>query len=435
MEDDFGERLRARRDAAGYTCRGLAHALSYSPGWISRIENGKVAPTIDFARRCDELLGTDGELTALVQPTRHPRTRPVQLPPAPSRYVARQPEIEALTDMMETAADAQHGLTVAIDGPAGVGKSALAVHWSRAAAQRFPGGVLFTNLQGYSDAEPVRPDHVLERHLSALGVPADTIPPTLDERAAALRTIAQQRPLLLILDNAADSAHVRPLLLGTPGSVTLVTSRRRLTGLATTSGAQRRSLAPLTPPEARHLLRAIVGPRIDDEPEATARLAARCAHLPLALRVVAERLATHTHRRIADVVAELDDAALDALTDPDDPQLNVRPILDSSYRALPDDQAGAFRLLGLYPAAEISTAAAGALLNLSAVRARRILDALVAVHLLEEAGPDRYQRHDLLREYAAERCAEIDSEGERSAAVRQIAAGVGVAHKTLNPTP
>ncbi|MFE4020637.1 tetratricopeptide repeat protein [Streptomyces sp. NPDC059101] len=389
---------------------------------ISRIENGKVAPTIDFARRCDELLGTDGELVALVQPTAHPRTRPVQLPPAPSRYVARRSVIESLNEMVETAADAQRGLTLAIDGPAGVGKSALAVHWSRAAAQRFPGGVLFTNLQGYSDAEPVRPAHVLERHLTALGVPSDSIPPTLDERAATLRTIAQERALLLVLDNATDSAHVRPLLLGTPGSVTLVTSRRRLTGLATTSGAQRRSLSPLTPPEARHLLRSIVGHRIDEEPEAAARLAARCAHLPLALRIVAERLATHTHRRVADVVEELDDDALDALADPDDPQLNIRPILDSSYRALPDDQAGPFRLLGLYPAAEFSAAAAGALLDLPAVRARRILDALVAVHLLEDAGPDRYQRHDLLREYAAERCAEIDSEEVRTAAVRRLTA-------------
>ncbi|MFE7301363.1 hypothetical protein [Streptomyces sp. NPDC057579] len=107
--------------------------------------------------------------------------------------------------------------------------------------------------------------------------------------------------------------------------------------------------AALTSPEARHLLRSIVGSRIDEEPEAAARLAARCAHLPLALRIVAERLATHTHRRVADVVEELDDALLDALADPDDPQLSIRPILDSSYQALPDDQAGAFRLLGLYP--------------------------------------------------------------------------------------
>ncbi|WP_257981125.1 hypothetical protein [Streptomyces sp. CB02959] len=180
--------------------------------------------------------------------------------------------------------------------------------------------------------------------------------------------------------------------------------------------------AALTSPEARHLLRSIVGSRIDEEPEAAARLAARCAHLPLALRIVAERLATHTLRRVADVVEELDDALLDALADPDDPQLSIRPILDSSYQALPDDQAGAFRLLGLYPAAEFSAAAAGALLNLSTVRARRVLDALVTVHLLEEAGPDRYQRHDLLRGYAAERGAEIDSEEERTAAVRRLTA-------------
>ncbi|WP_329142791.1 helix-turn-helix domain-containing protein [Streptomyces sp. NBC_01456] len=422
MGTEFGELLRARRSAAGYSLREFAQALAYSPGWISRIENGKAEPTFDMARRCDELLGTDGELAALAKNAKHPNTRPLQLPPAPTGYVVQQPVIDALNEMFEAAAKTRTGLTVAIDGPAGVGKSTLAVHWSRGMAERFPGGVLFTNLQGYSDADPERPDHVLERFLTALGVPAESIPTGLDERAAALRTIADDRPMLLVLDNASDSTQVRPLLLGTPGSITLVTSRRRLTGLATTSGAQRISLSPLSPAESETLLRAIVGPRIDEEPDATTVLARQCAHLPLALRIVAERLATHTHRRVADVVGELGEAALDALADAEDPRLDIRPILESSYRALPSDQAQVFRLLGLYPAAQVSAPAAAALLGFSTVRARRLLDALVSVHLVEEIGPVRYQRHDLLRDYAAERCAETDSEGERADAVRRLAA-------------
>ncbi|WP_411140219.1 tetratricopeptide repeat protein [Streptomyces sp. x-80] len=423
----FGTVLRARRGAAGLSLRGLAKALAYSPGWISRIETGKVAPTLDFASRCDALLGAAGELVALAQaaqPDAHGLLRPAQLPPDTGKFVGRHQVLDNLNALLAAAEQAGTALTLAIDGPAGAGKSALAVHWAHTIADQFPGGVLFVDLQGYTpDGHPVGAARALERFLLSAGLAAETIPPDVSERAARFRTLASGRPTLIILDNAADSQHVKPLLVSAPGSVTVITSRRRLTGLAATAGAHRITVGPLSPDESATLLRTVLGTdRVAAELTAARALADRCGHLPLALRIVAERLATHSYRRISEAAADLAHASarLDALTDADDPHLAMRAVLACSYRELPPATASEFRLLGLYPGTTISAAAAGALLARTAIQARHCLDDLVALHLLEETGPDLYRRHDLLRDYAAERSAEIDSDADRSAAARRL---------------
>ncbi|MEV5592259.1 helix-turn-helix domain-containing protein [Streptomyces sp. NPDC052496] len=419
----FGEVLKTRRSAAGYSCRGLARALSYTPGWISRVENGKVAPGLEFAERCDGLLGTGTELTALAQaaqPDVHGLLRPSQLPPVAGHFVGRVRDLRDLDSSLEDPATAAGSCIVAIDGPAGVGKSTLAVQWAHKVAHKFAGGVFFADLQGHAlDGRPVAPAQVLERFLLSVGVAADRIPPGLEERAAIVRTLAEGRPSLFVLDNAADADQVEPLLVGAPASVVIVTSRRRLTRLTLRTGAHRVCLGPMTPDESGDLLRAVLGPRADADPDASRALAERCVHLPIALRIAAERLAAHPHRTVASTVAELDADRLDALADADDPHLAVRPILAASYRDLAPDVARAFRLLGLYPGSTISTDAAAALLGRAAARARRQLDALVAVHLLEEVGADRFRAHDLLREYAAELAADL-SEESRTAAVKRL---------------
>ncbi|MFH8752913.1 helix-turn-helix domain-containing protein [Streptomyces rimosus] len=419
----FGEVLRTRRSAAGYSCRGLARALSYTPGWISRVENGKVAPGLEFAERCDGLLGTGTELTALAQaaqPDVHGLLRPSQLPPVAGHFVGRGRDLLDLDSYLEDPANASASCIIAIDGPAGVGKSTLAVQWGSQIAHRFTGGVFFADLQGHAlDGSPIAPAQILERFLLSVGIAADRIPPGLDERAAIVRTLAEGRPTLFVLDNAADADQVEPLLVGAPASVVIVTSRRRLTRLTLRTGAHRVCLGPMKPDESGALLRAVIGPRADAEPDASRALADRCVHLPIALRIAAERLAAHPHRTVASTVAELDADRLDALADADDPHLAVRPILAASYRDLTPDVARAFRLIGLYPGSTISTDAAAALLGRAAARARRQLDALVAVHLLEEIGADRFRAHDLLREYAAELAAEL-SEESRTAAVARL---------------
>ncbi|MFD7101960.1 helix-turn-helix domain-containing protein [Streptomyces celluloflavus] len=427
----FGAALKERRAAAGLSLRGLAKALPYSPGWISRLENDKVAPTLEFATKCDHLLGTAGELAALAQaakPDNHGLLRPAQLPPDTGKFVGRHQVLDGLNTLLTSAEQAGTALTVAIDGPAGAGKSTLAVRWAHeiSTPDRFPGGVLFIDLQGYApDGYPVDAARALERFLVSIGLAAEELPPDRADRAAVLRTLTATRPTLIILDNAADSQHVGPLLVSAPGSVTVITSRRRLTGLAATAGAHRVSLGPLTPIESVDLLRSVLGPeRVAAELDAARALAERCVHLPLALRIVAERLATHQHRRLTDAATDLTHSAarLDALADTDDPNLAMRSVLRCSYRELPPPFDRAFRLLGLYPGSVISAAAAGALLARTAVQARHILDGLVALHLLEETGPERYRRHDLLRDYAAELCVEVDSAVDREAAASRLAA-------------
>ncbi|WP_078624714.1 helix-turn-helix domain-containing protein [Streptomyces monomycini] len=420
----FGEVLKTHRSAAGYSCRSLARALSYTPGWISRVENGKATPGLEFAERCDDLLGTGAELTALAQaaqPDVHGLLRPSQLPPAANRFVGRGHDLHDLNSYLHDPANANGSCIVAIDGPAGVGKSTLAAQWAHKIANSFPGGVFFAALQGHAlDGSPVSPSQVLEHFLLSVGVAADRIPPGLTERAAIVRTLAEGRPTLFFLDDAADADQVEPLLVGAAGSVVIVTSRRRLTRLTVRTGAHRVCLGPMRPDESVALLRAVIGPRAESDPEAVRALAERCAHLPLALRIAAERLAAHPHRTVASTVAELDADRLDALADADDPNLAVRPILAASYQDLTPDVARAFRLLGLYPGITISTDAAAALLGRAAARARRQLDALVAVHLLEEVSADRFRAHDLLREYAAELAAELSVESRTAAVARLV---------------
>ncbi|MFD9882994.1 helix-turn-helix domain-containing protein [Streptomyces alboflavus] len=423
----LGAVLRQRRESRGMSLRQMARLLHYSPGWISRVENGRAIATDELARACDELLALDGELIALARAERSGPVgllRPAQLPPGASAFVGRRALLQELDVLLADANRRQSVLTVALDGPAGVGKSTVALRWAYEIADRFPGGVLFTDLQGNSpEAPPLAAADVLEQFLTAFGLPAAAVPADEAERAAVFRSIAVRRPILVILDNAAGSRHVEPLLVGARGCVALVTSRRRLTGLAVKAGAHRLSVRPMDQSESADLLSAVAGPeRVAAEPTATAVLARRCAHLPLALRIAAERLATFPHRSIADAVAELADRQhrLNVLTDIDDPHLAVRAALSSSYHALDPEAARTFRFLGLFPGATIGAAAAAALVDRPLGHTRRLLEVLAAVHLLEETGPDRYLRHDLLRDYAAERAAEEESATACQEALRRL---------------
>jgi tetratricopeptide (TPR) repeat protein len=226
--------------------------------------------------------------------------------------------------------------------------------------------------------------------------------------------------VLVVLDNARESGQVTPLLPGSAGCGVIITSRTRLTNLDTRQ-EQRLTLDPLTEVESVLLLRMVIGAaRADEEPQAVRDLADRCGHLPLALRIAAERVATHPHHTIQTLVEELTDESerLDGLVTSD--SRTVRAVFSWSYQDLGTAAARMFRLLGLHRGPHISTAAAAALAGLTPAQARRLLDRLVGVHLAEGMVGDRYRMHDLLRVYAAERAAQEEPEAERALAVRRM---------------
>jgi tetratricopeptide (TPR) repeat protein len=341
---------------------------------------------------------------------------PRQLPSDVHGFVNRVGELETLSSHL--TGDHDSTAIHVIVGTAGVGKTALALHWAHHIRDRFPDGQLYVNLRGYDPGPPVPPDQVLDRFLRSLGVPADAVPPDLESGSALLRSLIADRRVLMILDNAATVAQVRPLLPGSSGCMVLVTSRDRLSGLVARDGALRLTLATLPLDEAVALLETVTAHHRDhDAPDEVAELARLCARLPLALRIAAERAASRPHMPLRDLIDDLrDESGLwEALTVDDDEEETdaVRTVFAWSYRALPEETARLFRLLGLHPTPDFDTGAAAALAGMPIRAARRRLDALTGAHLLEQTGPDRYQFHDLLRSYAVDQVQHEESEEDR----------------------
>jgi DNA-binding SARP family transcriptional activator len=233
---------------------------------------------------------------------------PAQLPPGVPAFTGRERELAALDAMLVTAGGRPATVIVsAVSGTAGVGKTALAVHWAHRVAAQFPDGQLYVNLRGYDPDQPMTAASALAGFLGGLGVAGHAIPADLDERAARYRTEIAGRRILVVLDNACSLDQIRPLLPGTPAAMVLVTSRDSLAGLVALHGARRLELHLLPVADSLALLRELIGRRVDAEPEAAAALAGQCARLPLALRVAAELAAGRPATPLAELVAELAD--------------------------------------------------------------------------------------------------------------------------------
>ncbi|MGN9908730.1 tetratricopeptide repeat protein [Phytohabitans sp. LJ34] len=349
---------------------------------------------------------------------------PAQLPADVPGFTGRADHLRTLDELLpgHPGRAASTVVISAIAGTAGVGKTALAVHWGHRVRGRFPDGQLYLNLRGFAGEAPVRPIEALAHMLRSLGEPAEQIPVDVQTAAGRYRSLLADRQMLVVLDNAANADQVRPLLPGSPGCLVLVTSRDRLTGLLARDGAESLPLDVLSPDEAHALLAAVLGPdRVAAEPAAVEELARTCSYLPLALRVAAANLICHPWPSVADYVTALREGdRLSALDVDGDEQTEVRRAFDLSYRTLHPDARRAFRLLGLAPGPDITVEAAAALAGTDTAQARRQLDSLVAVHLVNHPVLGRYSCHDLLRHYAAERAHAEDSGHDRQAALRRL---------------
>jgi DNA-binding SARP family transcriptional activator/tetratricopeptide (TPR) repeat protein len=325
-----------------------------------------------------------------------PATRvPCTLPAPPRFFAGRTAHLAQISEA---------GGLVAVWGSGGVGKTWLALHWAYQHRAEFPDGQLYVNLRGFDPSgDPVDPAVAIRALLAALGVPACALPADPDGQAALYRSTLAGRRILLILDNARDSAQVVPLLSGSPAGAVLVTSRQRLAGLVAAHGAHPLAVDVMPPAEATALLRARLG---GGEPGALAALVACCAGLPLALGIAAARSLSMgaTRAGVAAVAAELGNrrSRLDAL-DTGDPGGSLRAVLAGSVRRL---SAPAVRLLGrlaLAPGPDIGLPAVASLAGPAPDAVRWTLRELVDAHLLTEDPRGRYRMHDLIRLYAAER--------------------------------
>jgi DNA-binding SARP family transcriptional activator len=370
------------------------------------------------------------EATA-VPPVDPAAPRPTQLPADIGDFTGREVQVEHLCDMLTsgTAVASPGAFPIAfVAGAGGLGKTTLAIHAAHQIREHFPDGQLYVDLLG-ATSQPARPGDVLARFLRNLGVDGDKVPAGDEERAALYRTLLTGQRVLIVLDNARDTAQVRPLLPGSASCAVLVTTRNRTADLASTRFFD---LDVLEDDEALALFTRILGDeRAVAEPHATAQVLEACAGLPLAIRICAARLAARSHWRIATMANRLQDQRrrLDELKVGD---LAVRASFQVSYDSLQPSggppaggahPARVFRLLGLWQGPSISLPAAAALVGVPEQDGDGVEDALeglVDAHLLDSPEPGWYRFHDLLRAYATERAMAVDSQADRDAAVRRL---------------
>ncbi|QNP71969.1 helix-turn-helix domain-containing protein [Streptomyces roseirectus] len=423
---DFGQRLRRLRSDAGLSQEALAHAAGVSVRALADMERGRTrGPQRRTVQALSEALGlTDDAAAELEKAAAEGRPRPradlgpaaptaLALPRDIQDFTARGPALARLLDLARDTGPDRPAVSV-IAGQPGLGKTAFAVHAAHRLAPHFPDGRFALDLHGM-DPEPTTPRDALARLLGAMGVADASIPAGTDDRAGLWRSLAAERRILLLLDNAVDEAQVNPLIPGRGPSLTLVTSRQALAGL---ESVHRTDLALLRREEAVELLTRIIGPeRVAAEAQAARDLADLCGHLPLAVRIAGQRLLSRPHERLGKLVARLaaEGRRLDGLQAG---SLRIRAAFALSYRQLPPDSRKFLRRAALAAGADFSPETGALLSGLSyddaVARAEELTDAGL---LQSDATTERYRFHDLLRLYAAEQADAEDGPAARDTAL------------------
>ncbi|MEW2143636.1 BTAD domain-containing putative transcriptional regulator [Micromonospora vinacea] len=346
-----------------------------------------------------------------------PRPEPVDhLPRAVTDFVGREDVVSRLlaeTWRVEERVPAVH----IIDGMAGSGKTTLAVHLARRLSDRYPDGALFIDLCGHGEKNLVEPASALVTLLRQMGVPAGRVPVEFDDRVELWRQELARRRSVVVLDNAASSEQIMPLLPAEPTTVVLVTSRRHLSH---PDVGPSQTLPLLNPQESVDLLSVSVGrDRVEAEPEAAAEVVRRCGYLPLAIRLAGARLAHRRGWRLADLAGQMagDAPVLHHLAQEES---TVTGAFAASYEPLTSSTKRVFRFLGLYPGSRFSAPAVAALTGLTIAEARAALDDLVDRNLVEDLDSTRYRLHDLMRQYSIELCSRTDSASDRKAGLAHL---------------
>ncbi|WIX98224.1 BTAD domain-containing putative transcriptional regulator [Amycolatopsis mongoliensis] len=421
--EPFRERLRAQLMLALYRSGQRSEALAEFDAARRRF-TGELGldPGAELAELHRRMLRSDPGLDPAAAPRPGvPAPIPAQLPHAVSDFVGRVKELEQLCTW-HTAAGGRPPVIFAIEGAGGIGKTSLAVRFARRLADSFPDGQLYLDLRGYDPKRPpLSTAEALGQLLWSLGCTRHH--PDPDAQKATYRALLSDKRVLILLDNAVSPQQVRELLPGTSDSLLLVTSRNRLTGLGARDGAHRLSLGLLTEAEALDLLRRVVGgPRVDAEPQEAAELARLCGHLPLALRIAAEKASSGPESSLRELVRNLtaEQDRLDALHIDDDEMSSVRTVFSWSYTSLPGPVARTFRYLGLLNTTNIGVPAAAALLDRPVRETEEMLNTLCDRHLLDGAADHRFRFHDLVRLHAGELAIREEGPEERAAAIHRL---------------
>ncbi|HEX3778775.1 MAG TPA: BTAD domain-containing putative transcriptional regulator [Pseudonocardiaceae bacterium] len=387
--------------------------------------NGSAAPTPSPA-----LAAPDSNATKAVSGQSSDEESPAplvplaQLPADLPTFTGRRAELDRLHGLLEPTERGPASVRiVAIDGMAGIGKTTLAIHLAHQVAQRYPDGQLYLNLRGFdSSGTAMTASEALRIFLDALGIAPQRIPVEVEAQAALYRSMLHGRKVLVLLDNARDVEQIRPLLPAAAGCLVIITSRNQLTGLITTHAAYPLTVESFSAQDARATLTQRLDPyRLADDSAALDEIVELCAGLPLAVAIVAARATVHYYLPIAAIAGELRDARtrLDAFS-ANDPATDMRAVFSWSYELLSPQAARGFRLLSLHSGPDIALAAMAGLLGRPEPDTRRLVTELTRARLITEHHPHRFSMHDLIRVYAAELAAELDTEADRTEARRRL---------------